>query len=322
LLARSPAFPCLKELFIHGHEVGAAELAVLTAAPFWQSLTALQLRGARVEDEGTFMLAHAPRPAALRRLDLPLNGIGPEGARALADGPLCSSLTRLKLSGNPVGDSGVESLTRSSQLGSLRRLELWNCGITSQGAKALLAWPHLDHLSCLVLGQNQITRKTLDQLHTRIEERLYYELLGSPVDAREIILRVKAQPPHCLRGLGAQTDTELLRRLPRERVDPTEYASVSFQLTHPDPQQKPILLSYREYGPYAVRWEPAGEQREFFGPGQHGLSGEGNQLNQMRGRDTDRYQALADQFSYFHLDAYCASQDQVIEIASHECGLP
>src|SRR5262245_40472292 len=73
------------------------------------------------------------------------------------------------------------------------------------------------------------------------------------------------------RGFLLRTDTELLRRFPRNRLAENEYPCVAFELAHPDPAQKPVLLGYEDtrgydtfFSPYAVRWEPSGEQREMF----------------------------------------------------------
>jgi uncharacterized protein (TIGR02996 family) len=358
LLVGSSAFAQLEKLSIGADTTDTAGLAALAAAPWWQRLTRLNLPWVNAGDEGAVELARAPQPAALRRLDLSNNKIGPNGVRALADAPLCRSLTRLSLSGNPLGDAGVKVLARSKQVVSLRRLDLRGCNITGQGAKALLASPHLDRLTCLGLGGNAIGQKAFDQLHARLGERLFHDDFDNKLDGPEIIRRVKAQPPRCLRGLGARTDTELLRRFPRQRLHPAEYASISFELTHPDPQQKAVLLGYADdrgldifFSPYAVRWEPSGEQHEFFDAEQHGKSGENDGNCTITGigkrqpwrcgrrgcrahtflvtfiyrieypptRYIDRHLPLADQFYHFDLDAYCATQDRVVEVASFEC---
>jgi hypothetical protein len=36
-------------------------------------------------------------------------------------------------------------------------------------------------------------------------------------------------------------------------------------------------------------------------------------------RSADRYLPFADQFYHFGLDAYCATQDRIMKIASFEC---
>jgi uncharacterized protein (TIGR02996 family) len=357
VLVEALAFTRLEELSIESDEMDTAAFPALAAAPVLQRLISLELSCVGADDALALDLARSVQLSSLRRLGLSYNKIGPDGAKALAGSPLCRSLTRLDLSGNPLGDRGLKKLLRSPHLGSLRRLELWQCGVTRDGAKALLASPHLDQLSCLQLGENAIGARWFAALQGRLGERVYHKGLEN-LDGPEIIRRVKAEPPRCLRGLGARTDTELLRRFPRQRLDPGEYASVSFQLTHPDPQQKPLLLGYEDdrgldifFSPYAVRWEPSGEQREFFDAEQHGSSGEtgGNctiigsgkrkpwrcgrrgcrehaflvtfiyRIEYPPFRRMDRYLPLADQFYHFDLDAYCARQDRVFEIASFEC---
>jgi hypothetical protein len=296
-------------------------------------------------------------PSGLHRLYLSFNKIGPTGAKALARSPLTGALTRLVLSGNPLGDRGVKEIVSSPYLGTVRRLELYKCDITWRGAKSLLSWPGLDRLSCLVLDQNPLNLKALDGLHDRLGERFYHaDFERVALDTPEVIRRVRAEPPRCLRGLGPRPDTDLIRRFPRDRLDPQDYACVAFELTHPDPEQRAVLLGYEEpedlfLSPYAVRWEPSGEQREFFDAEQHGESGEGDdnctiigsgkrkpwkcgrrgcrdhafivtfiyRLEYPPRRHPDCHLPFADLFYHIDIDAYCAAQDKIIEIASFEC---
>jgi uncharacterized protein (TIGR02996 family) len=361
LLAHSPAFTRLEELSVYRDEVGAAGVAALAGSPLFRRLASLDLPCAAVGDEDAVALAHSAQPPSLGRLGLSFNSIGPDGAKALADSPLCDSLTRLDLSGNPLGDRGVKAVLSSARLGNLRRLALFKCGVTRYGAKALLSWPQLGRLTYLRLEQNPIGRKAFDDLRARVGEHLHQEDFDDGLDGAEVIRRVKAEPPRCLRGLGARPDTELLRRFPRGARLPADFPCVAFELTHPDPQQKGVLLGYEDprgsegydifCSPYAIRWEPSGEQREFFDAEQHGRSGEddGNctifgsgkrtawrcgrrscrdhafivtflyRQEYPPGRYADRYLPFADQFYHIDLDAYCASQDRVVEIASFEC---
>jgi uncharacterized protein (TIGR02996 family) len=377
LLAESPAFGRLEELDIIHDACGASEaptlagaprqngacgsrktgVAALARAPLLRRLVALGLTGVALGDEGAAELARAAQAPSLRRLELGSNKIGPDGAQALAGSPLCDSLTRLALPSNPIGDRGAEAVASSPRLGNLRWLQLNTCGITPAGAKALLASPYLDRLICLRLDKNPIGRAAFDNLHARLGERLFYsdDRLGGP----EIIRRMQAEPPRCLRGLGARADTELLRRFPRNRLPPQEYACVSFELTHPDPAQKAVLLGYEDtrgrgfLSPYAVCWRPSGERREFFDAEQHGFSAEfdfnrttvgsgertpwscGSRgccdhafivtfiypIGMLPFRYPNRHFPFADRFLHVDLGAYCASQDRVIEIASFVCEL-
>jgi uncharacterized protein (TIGR02996 family) len=357
VLAESSSFTKLEELTISEDEIGPAGVAALARSPLLAALTSLALPCVEVGDEAAVELARSAQPASLRRLDLGYNGIGPAGAKALADAPLGAALTRLELSSNPLGDPGVKALAKSPHLTNLHRLDLSGCGISRQGVKALLASPHLDRLTCLQLERNPIGRKAFDDLHTRLGERLYHEHFDDGLNTPEIIRRVRAEQPRCLRGLGARPDTELLRRFPRKRLPSREYACVAFELTHPDPTQKAVLLGdYDNHwgsllDPYAIRWEPSGEQREFFDLHQHGRAGEDDacyagrvcegkrkawkcgrrgcrdhtflvtflyRLEYPPTRRSDRYLPFADQFYHIDLDAYCAGQDRVIEIASFE----
>jgi uncharacterized protein (TIGR02996 family) len=357
LLAESAAFPRLTELGLLGGSSSAAD-SQLGHSPLLSGLTSLALRNIGLTDEGVAELARDGQAPSLRRLDLSFNEIGPDAARALARSALCDGLTRLDLSGTSLGDRGVKAVVTSPRLGNLHRLDLSDCGVTWRGVKALLSSPHLDRLACLSLEGTRIGRKAFDALHARLGERLYHEHFDDGLDGPEVIRRVQAAPPRCLRGLGARPDTELLRRFPRQRLPLNEFPCVSFELTHPDPRQKAVLLGYEDtrgldlfFSPFAIRWEPSGEEREFFDAEQHGRSGEtdGNctivgsgkrtpwqcgrrgcrdhtflvtfiyRLEYPPTRYADRYLPFADQFYHFDLDAYCATQDHIMKIASFEC---
>jgi hypothetical protein len=277
VLAESPAFTRLEELAVESDEIGSGGVAAFGEFPLLGRLVSLELSCVALGDEAAVALARSALPTSLRRLNVSFNRIGPEGAKALAGSPLADSLTKLILSGNPIGDRGVKAVANSPRLGNLRLLDLYSCNVTRHGAKALLLSPHLDRLTSLQLEENPIGRKAFDDLHTRLGQRLYHEHFNDDLDGPEIMCRVKAEPPCCVRGLGARPDTELLRRFPCERFPPGDYASVAFELTHPDPQQKAVLLGYEDtrgydifFSPYAIRWEPSGQQREFFDAQQHG----------------------------------------------------
>jgi hypothetical protein len=280
-------------------------------------------------------------------LDLGDNEIGPVGARALADSPFAEGLTRLDLSGNPIGDRGVKALAASTRLVRLGRLELRRCAITRLGAKALLSSPHLDRLLLLWLENNTIGRTAFKELRARLGVPFLHEY-GDDLTPEEIVSRVKEEPPRCLRGFAARTDTDLLRRFLGNCIDEQDHPSVTFELAHPDPEQRAVLLGYEDtrardifLSPYAIRWEPSGEQREFFDGQQHGTIrasvGTGKRSPWRCGRRgchdhnflvtffyrlespprvlCDPYRGFGDQFFSINVDAFCASQDKVISVA-------
>src|SRR5262249_25428194 len=116
------------------------------------------------------------------------------------------------------------------------------------------------------------------------------------------------------------------------------------------------LLGYEAHSdlfisPYAIRWEPSGQQREFFDAEQHGKMAEhdGNCTITGTGKHTpwtcgdpgcrdhrfvvtfiyrieyppnryhDRHLPFADQFYHIDLDAYCGTSDEMVDVASFEC---
>ena len=356
LLAGSAALERLEWLEAqYGEDVDAEAAARLAGSPLMGRLTSLTLSLLKLGDDGVIELSRAPA-GRLRELDLSCNQIGEAGARALAGAPLCRSLARLDLASNCFGDRGAAALAKSANLGSLRHLDVGSSDVTWRGARALLGSPLADQLSLLGLGGNEIGTKAFGALRARMGERLEHDDYDEvKLTGPEIICRVKAQPPRCVRGLNATPDTPLLRRFPRQRGYASEMATVAFELTSPDPTQRVVLLGYPEernlfLSPYAIRWEPSGRQREFFDAEQHGLNAEYGRNCTMTGAGRrvpwtcgqprcrehrfvvsfhyrieypprvhhDRYLPLADQFYHFDLDAYCPSQDRMVSIASFE----
>jgi uncharacterized protein (TIGR02996 family) len=362
ILADPAAFPRLSELTLRDAPADvdpAPVLEALSASPLLGRLTSLALVNAKVSKAAVRALARAGRPGPLRRLDLSRNGIDRNGLRPLFDSPLCDSLTRLVLSGNAITDSDVTALAASAHLGNLHHLDLSDCKrVTSRGLAALLASPIPDRLSYLGL-EGVPVGKTLGELGARLGERFDYGTTNYRLDPAETARRVKEQPPRCVRGLGPTPETELIRRFPRDRIGDRFWPCVSFELTHRDPGQRAVLLGYEwdnpdgeMLSPYAIRWEPSGEQREFFDGGQHGKSGEmgyscatgsGKRKPWTCGRRGcrehrfvvtfiyridrdgrpaiyhDRHLPFADQFYHVDVDAYCASQDRMIGVGSFEC---
>jgi uncharacterized protein (TIGR02996 family) len=356
-LLESPALTRLGELWMQwGEDFSAIDLVDLASSPVLRNLRSLELIAVGVGDRGATELARLSAGGALRNLDLPFNKIGEGGAAALVNAPLAAGLTRLNLSGNPIG-AGLNAVATSPRLGNLRRLDVAQCGITRPGALALLRSPHLDRLVSLRLDENPIGPKAFKDLKARLGDRLFHEWYTRLTPA-EIVRRVKEQPPRCLRGLGARPDTALIRRFPRDFPDRRDYPFVSFELTHPDPAQKAVLLGYPDtrgfdihFSPYAIRWEPSGEQREFLDAEQHGRSAENDDNCTITGegkrkpwtcgqrgcrdhafiatfayrleyppqRYIGRHLPFADQFYHFYLQAYCATQDRMIEVADFEC---
>lgn len=356
LLAEAPALARLESLTLEMAEDVAAGMGALAGSPLLGRLTTLHLSAAGLTDDSARELAGAGG-GALRHLSLRHSRIGPDGATALAGSPLCTSLTRLHLSGNPIADRGAKALA-SANWPALRSLELYGCQFAWRGAKSLLAAPWLGQLSHLGVTSCDIGRKAFGALRERLGERLHHTWADHGLSPTGLIRLVKAEPPRCLRGLGAKPDTDIIRRFPRDRLRRNEYPCVAFELTHPDPEQRATLLGYEDdrgldihFSPWAIRWEPSGEQREFFDAEQHGRSAEHDDNCTIVGtgkrtawkcgkrgcRDHrfvvtffyrleyppmnyhDRHLPFADQFWHIDLDAYCGGRDDMIEVASFEC---
>jgi uncharacterized protein (TIGR02996 family) len=351
ILCAADLLTALRELVIsqgRSPTVHPADLArMLAGAPLLPRLHTLALRNSELRDEGAIALARAPA-GSLRRLELSRCGIGDAGALALADSALCASVTDLDFTFNPISVHGLTALAASPRLDRLRSLDVaYCCALPQQAVDGLLASSHLDRLAYLGLRGNEIEPQAFAALRVRLGDRVknYRGALRAGED--DFLERLATHPPRCLRGLGPRPDTPLIRRfapLAREGV------GVSFELTHPDPTQRAVLLGYQVRSlfasPFAIRWEPSGRQREFYDAEQHGDSAEGGYNDTIVGsgertewqcghegcrehtfiatiafRDGDRIDhddrvPFSDRFFYFYLDAYCATQDRLIGIAS------
>lgn len=352
LLCATDALAGLRELSLYRRRdpvLSPAELGRrLAESPLLARLHTLTLPSSMLADEGAAALARAPA-GALRRLHLAQGGIGPAGAIALADSALCSTLAHLDLSHNPIEARGLAALLAAPRLRNLRSLDVSNLGTVPRRAVVnLLASTDINRLAHLNLAWCKIEDQALAALRLRLGERLGHERNAVYAREGEFLARLAARPPRFLRGLRPRADTELTRRfqIANREMD----VGVTFELTPPDPAQRPVLLGYEAsnlfVSPYALRWEPSGVQREFYDAEQHGNYAEGGYNDTIVGRGdrtewscgragcrehtflaTVAYRygervgdapelPFCDQFFYFHLDAYCAAQDQLLRIAS------
>jgi uncharacterized protein (TIGR02996 family) len=127
ILAGSSHLRHLQVLGLHSicrHRLGAAEIRLLAGSPLVGRLSALDLGGLRVGDEGARILAASANLSRLRRLHLNGCAIGPAGARALAESPCLAGLSSLDLRQNPIGTEEARALVGSPPLPDLTHLRL------------------------------------------------------------------------------------------------------------------------------------------------------------------------------------------------------
>jgi uncharacterized protein (TIGR02996 family) len=117
---------------------GPSLAQALAASPHLATVRELDLHGNNVGDEGARALAASPHLGALRVLVLSFNLINVEGVRALAASVLLAGLQELNLRYNyGIADEGACVLVASPHLVGLRKLRLECCGIGQAGAAAL-----------------------------------------------------------------------------------------------------------------------------------------------------------------------------------------
>jgi uncharacterized protein (TIGR02996 family) len=134
--------------------VGKAECSKLGAAAWMLGVRKLRLRG-NLGNPGATALAGSSRLVGLTSLNLGADGVGPAGATALA-GARIRALRVLSLSDNGIKDDGFIALLDTPLLSRCRRLYAARAGLTGKSALALARASHLDQLSGLCLGGNNI----------------------------------------------------------------------------------------------------------------------------------------------------------------------
>jgi uncharacterized protein (TIGR02996 family) len=134
--------------------VTAKECATLGAAAWMTLVQRMRLRGSLKNPAASSLFA-SPHLVSVISLNLGECKIGPAEAAALAAARI-RGLRSLSLSGNPVGDKGLAALLDTPLLGRCRRLYLARARLTDASAIALSRASHLDGLTGLCLGGNEI----------------------------------------------------------------------------------------------------------------------------------------------------------------------
>ena len=106
----APLLRGLKELAIHGHELGPGGFRMLCGSAVVSGLESLTLSQTKPGVPGIKVLSECPGLRGLKRLRLWTNSIGPVGAKHLAGSPHLAGLQILGLARNPVGDRGATAI--------------------------------------------------------------------------------------------------------------------------------------------------------------------------------------------------------------------
>jgi uncharacterized protein (TIGR02996 family) len=129
-------------------------LPALTASPYLNRVTHLDLDGSRTNASQMIEFFACPRLSNLQSLRLRLL---PVAALPALGGRSLRKLAHLDFSGNALGPDGMEHLVLEPTWPSLRSLVLTSCGLQSSGVEILSSASWLNQLTALDLRANNIT---------------------------------------------------------------------------------------------------------------------------------------------------------------------
>lgn len=163
----APLLHGLKELDLHGHELGAAGFRMLCGSGVVARLESLTLSKSNPGVPGIKVLSECSALKGLKRLLLWTNSIGPVGMKHLADSPHLTGLQILGLTQNPVGDRGARAIAGAAWAPNLIELDLSSTEISDTGAEALLNALSPDRLINLSLSPSSHRVKLSDNMRKR-----------------------------------------------------------------------------------------------------------------------------------------------------------
>lgn len=173
-LVESPLFANLAALAVNDHAtgVGLALLEEVEQNPPGPRFRTLELRTARLGDDGFRLLAAARTLSGVAHLDLRENHVGAARAELLAGSPAFAGLRVLLLPGNPLGNAGAAALARSPHLPDLRVLDLSFCQVGDDGVRAILDSPLADRLVLLNLTGSPASDEMKQALREHLGDRV------------------------------------------------------------------------------------------------------------------------------------------------------
>jgi uncharacterized protein (TIGR02996 family) len=173
-LLESPLFANLAVLGVNDHAtgVGLALLEGVEQYPPGPRFRTLELRTARLGEDGFRLLAAARALSGVTHLDLRENHVNAARAQLLAESPAFADLRVLVLAGNSLGNAGTVALALSSRLSELRVLDLSFCQVGDDGVRAILDSPLAEQLVLLNLSGSPASEETKQALKERMGDRV------------------------------------------------------------------------------------------------------------------------------------------------------
>jgi uncharacterized protein (TIGR02996 family) len=169
-LLESPLFVNLAVLGVNDHATGVG-LALLEGVEQYQPgprFRTLELRTARLGDDGFRLLAAARSLSGVTHLNLQGNHVNAARAETLAASPTFANLRILLLPGSQLGNAGAVALAQSPHLSELRVLDLSFCQVGDDGVRAVLDSPLADRLVLLNLTGSPAS----DEMRQAVKERM------------------------------------------------------------------------------------------------------------------------------------------------------
>ena len=163
----------LTYLNLYRQNLGSAGAAALSVfLPRWPALSGLHLGSNRIHDAGIAAIMPALSPA-LTDLRISRNGIEIEGIITLSNALASLSITLLDLSSNWTClqfTEAAQRLATTLDRGTVRHLILTDTGIRLEGLDILAnSWTQRDRLTCLEIGNNNLTSDGVHRLALLIQ---------------------------------------------------------------------------------------------------------------------------------------------------------
>ncbi len=178
VLAASPVIAELTALDLGGNPLGEDGLVALARSPYLGNLATLGVGGLddQTKPTGPFVeeLARGAIAESIAALAFGLGRLGPRGAHAIAS-RVWPNLQRVELYGNRILDDGAIALFQSPALATIRYLDLGNNDLTDASGQALAESPYADALTHVELGGALFDKATRDRLRRRFGARIQFE---------------------------------------------------------------------------------------------------------------------------------------------------
>jgi uncharacterized protein (TIGR02996 family) len=203
----SPHLAGLRKLGLRRNRIDAWTLPGLLHSRWLPQLTALDLSGNLLGEQGLRMFAGSPAVAALQELDLSANEATPDAVADLVRSPHLAGLRSLALRESAIHADVAEILAQTPSLAGLTSLDVSHNRIGLAGVRNLAESPHLHRLTALDLTNNiaavELRAEALRVLAAApFAANLRTLLLGGPPASPERLAVLRESFPRLMRADG------------------------------------------------------------------------------------------------------------------------